>query len=46
MKVVAIPLFDALDPRNGAHYVDRVEPSGEGGKLMAKLIIDRIKHNL
>ncbi len=46
MNVVAIPLFDALDPRNGSHYVERVEPSEEGGNLMANLIIDRMKHTL
>ncbi len=46
MKVIPIPFFEALDPRNEAHYVDRVEPSGEGGKWMAKLIIDRLRNHL
>ncbi len=46
VKVVAVPLFEALDPRNDAHYVERVEPSGEGGKSIAKLITDRIRNNL
>lgn len=38
--VVAIPLFHALDPKNASDYVERVEPSAEGGKKMAELILD------
>ena len=38
--VVPVALFDVLDAANGAHYVQRVEPSSEGGQLMAQKLVD------
>jgi hypothetical protein len=34
--VTPVPLFDVLDADNSTHYVARVEPSSEGGRLMAE----------
>lgn len=35
-----IPLFDVLDADNPDHYIQRLEPSVEGGKLMASALLD------
>lgn len=43
--VLALPLFDVLDPKNGEHYCQRVEPSPLGGSLMAKAIMDMIEEH-
>ena len=41
-RVVAIPLYEALDGRDTADYVERVEPSAQGGKKMARQIVERL----
>jgi hypothetical protein len=40
--VVAIPLYEALNGKETMDYVQRVEPSSQGGEKMAKLILDRL----
>ena len=40
--VIPLPFFEVLDPQNRDHYVQRVEPSAEGGRLMAEAIVDAI----
>jgi hypothetical protein len=37
--VVPVPLFEALDGKNTDDYVQRVEPSVQGGRKMAKLLL-------
>lgn len=37
-----VALFDALDASNEDHYVARVEPSSEGGRLIAQHLLDEI----
>lgn len=37
-EVVPIPLFDVLDSRNKRHYIERVEPSAEGGRKIAEYL--------
>jgi hypothetical protein len=41
-KVVAVPLFEALDGKDSKDYCQRVEPSPAGGVKMAKLIVDTL----
>lgn len=36
--VVFAPFFSVLDGKTSAHYVERAEPSEEGGRLMAELL--------
>lgn len=42
VEVVPVPLFQALDGKDTRDYVARVEPSAEGGRKMARLIVDAI----
>mmetsp|Transcript_26517 Transcript_26517/g.39370 ORF Transcript_26517/g.39370 Transcript_26517/m.39370 type:complete len:309 (-) Transcript_26517:2151-3077(-) len=42
-KVVPLPLFEVLDGRTSSQYVERVEPSNEGGRLMANQIWESVK---
>lgn len=42
VKVIPLPFFDVLDPKNKDLYVERVEPSSEGGRLMAEAILDAV----
>ena len=44
VKIVPIPLFQFLDGSCSADYVDRVEPSVQGGEKMASGIWSRIKN--
>ena len=44
-KVVAVPLFSALDGTNTSDYVQRVEPSAAGGRKIAELLIEYIRNN-
>lgn len=44
--VVSVPLYEALDGSNTKDYVQRVEPSSQGGRKLAELIVDRIKEAL
>lgn len=39
-EVIAVPLFLALDSRETADYIQRVEPSALGGEKMARLLIE------
>jgi hypothetical protein len=40
--VIAVPLFEALDGKCSDDYIQRVEPSAQGGSKMGKLIADTI----
>ena len=40
--MIPVPLFRVLDPHQGEHYVAGVEPSEEGGRLMAKAFLEVI----
>lgn len=40
--VVPVPMYEALDGSDSADYVQRVEPSSQGGEKLAKLILDRL----
>jgi len=42
VEVVAVPLFRALDGTDTADYVQRVEPSAQGGRKMAAVIADAV----
>ena len=42
VRVVPLPLFEALDGKDPSDYVQRVEPSAKGGQKMARALIDRI----
>ena len=39
-EVVPVPLYLALDSKNDADYVERVEPSATGGRKMAEYLIN------
>lgn len=39
-KVVPVPLFQALDGKTSGDYVERVEPSAQGGIKIAKLLLE------
>jgi hypothetical protein len=41
-EIIPIALFDVLDAKNPDHYVQRVEPSESGGKLMADYFCTKI----
>ena len=40
--MVALPFFEHLDGTDPADYVQRVEPSSQGGKKMAAAIADAV----
>ena len=42
VPVVPVPLYEALDGADPADYVERVEPSVQGGAKLARLILDRL----
>lgn len=44
--VVVVPLYEALDGKRSEDYVQRVEPSEEGGRKMAKLLLSVIEREL
>ncbi|PXF49465.1 hypothetical protein BWQ96_00781 [Gracilariopsis chorda] len=46
VRVVTLPFYSVLDGINTNHYVQRIEPSEEGGKAMAKLMSDTIEKAL
>mmetsp|Transcript_65025 Transcript_65025/g.173354 ORF Transcript_65025/g.173354 Transcript_65025/m.173354 type:complete len:307 (-) Transcript_65025:3-923(-) len=41
-EIVPVPLFRTLDGTDTADYVDRVEPSEQGGRKMAEALLGRI----
>lgn len=41
-EVVAVPLFRVLDPAERGDYLQRVEPSVQGGHKMAKTFVDLV----
>lgn len=45
VQFVPVPLYEALDGKNSADYVARVEPSATGGSKMASLIVDKLFPN-
>lgn len=46
VEVIPLPLFEGLDGKDPADYVQRVEPSSAGGQKMARLLVDRISRVL
>ena len=46
VKLVHVPLFEALDGKDTKDYVERVEPSELGGMKIAKLLRDAIDREL
>jgi hypothetical protein len=40
VKVVPLPLYEVMDGKEAADYVERVEPSVEGGKKMSEKIVE------
>ena len=42
VEVVPVPLFETLDGRDTRDYVQRVEPSPQGGRKMASALMDAI----
>ena len=45
-RVVPLPLFEALDGKETADYVQRVEPSASGGEKMASLLVTMLQREL
>lgn len=43
VRVVPLPFFEALDGKDVGDYVQRVEPSSQGGRKMARAVLDRIE---
>jgi hypothetical protein len=43
--VIPVPLFHALDGKNPADYIARVEPSVRGGRKMAEFLLHSILHD-
>merc|ERR1719240_599245 len=43
VPVIPVPLYEALDGKDTNDYVARVEPSAQGARKMAKLIVDRLE---
>ena len=41
-EVIPVPLFEKLDGKTTADYVDRVEPSDQGGKKIAELLYAKL----
>eukprot|EP00541_Cyclophora_tenuis_P018511 CAMPEP_0116556862 /NCGR_PEP_ID=MMETSP0397-20121206/8930_1 /TAXON_ID=216820 /ORGANISM="Cyclophora tenuis, Strain ECT3854" /LENGTH=122 /DNA_ID=CAMNT_0004082275 /DNA_START=269 /DNA_END=637 /DNA_ORIENTATION=+ len=41
-QVIPVPLFNVLDGKRTADYVARVEPSAQGGRVMAEFLLDLI----
>lgn len=41
-QIIPLPLYEHLTGKDFGDYVDRVEPSSQGGKKMAKAIYDKI----
>ncbi|KAJ6790031.1 hypothetical protein PWT90_05258 [Aphanocladium album] len=46
VPVKACPLFEAMDGKTAGDYVERVEPSVEGGRKMSQLLVPLIKEIL
>ena len=46
VPVIPLPLFEHLDGKDTHDYVDRVEPSAQGGEKMARAIIEAIDNHL
>jgi hypothetical protein len=43
VRVVPVPLYEALDGKDSADYVQRVEPSAQGGRKLAQRIMDALE---
>jgi len=41
-EVIPVPLFNALNGKDPADYIARVEPSSQGGEKMAEYLLDMI----
>ena len=46
LQVVGLPFYETLDGKTTEDYVQRVEPSIQGGEKMAKVILDRLEPHL
>lgn len=42
VEVIPVPLYNALNGKDTTDYVDRVEPSAKGGRIMAEYLLDII----
>ncbi len=42
VEIVPVELKEALDGKDTADYVSRVEPSAQGGEKMARLILRKL----
>jgi hypothetical protein len=42
VEVIPVALYEALDGTDTRDYVERVEPSAQGGRKMAELILRKI----
>jgi len=43
VEVIPCPLFQIMDGKDTNDYIDRVEPSAQGGEKMARFIMDLLK---
>jgi len=43
VTVVPLPFFETLDGKQPLDYVQRVEPSAQGGQKMARALLERIE---
>lgn len=46
VRVVVAPLYEALDGKDSRDYVQRVEPSEEGGRKLAKLLLEIVEREI
>lgn len=46
VRVVVAPFFEALDGKDSGDYVERVEPSEEGGRKLAKLLLEIVEREV
>lgn len=46
VRVVVAPLFEALDGKDSGDYVARVEPSEEGGRKLAKFLLEIVEREV
>ena len=42
-RVIPVALFEALDGKNTEMYVERVEPSAQGGRALAQLLLEKLR---
>ncbi len=42
IEIVPFPLFQVLNGKNHADYIQRVEPSSQGGRKIANALLDEV----